>query len=493
MIERADDGTTFTELGTTVANATTYADASAIANISYSYRVAARNARGISAYSNTAESIILSTPFAPSSLTAEESEAAEIVLNWTDNADNEVDFVIERADDGTTFTELATTVANVTTYTDASAVANISYAYRVAARNTRGTSAYSNTAESIIIPIPAAPSSLTAEGSGAEIVLNWTDNADNEVDFVIERADDGATFTELATTVANATTYTDASAVANVNYAYRVAARNARGTSAYSNTAESIIIPTPAAPSSLTAEGSEAAEIVLNWTDNADNEVDFVIERADDGTTFTELAIVVANATTYTDASAVANISYAYRVAARNARGTSAYSNTAESIIIPIPAAPSSLTAEGSEAAEIVLNWTDNADNEVDFVIERADDGTTFATELATTVANVTSYTDASAIANISYSYKVAARNARGTSAYSNTAESIIIPIPVAPSSLTAEASEAAEIVLNWTDHADNEVDFVIERADDGTTFTTVSNNGCQCYHLCRCKCRCQY
>ena len=58
-----------------------------------------------------------------------------------------------------------------------------------------------------------------------------------------------------------------------------------------------------------------------------------MIERADDGTTFTELATTVANATTYTDASAVANISYAYRVAARNARGTSAYSNTAVFLI----------------------------------------------------------------------------------------------------------------------------------------------------------------
>ena len=139
------------------------------------------------------------------------------------------------------------------------------------------------------------------------------------------------------------------------------------------------------APTNLTAEGSKAAEIVLNWTDNADNEVDFVIERADDGTTFTELATTVANVTTYTDASAIANISYSYRVAARNARGISAYSNTAESIILSTPFAPSSLTAEESEAAEIVLNWTDNADNEVDFVIERADDGTTF-TELATTL-----------------------------------------------------------------------------------------------------------
>ena len=90
--------------------------------------------------------------------------------------------------------------------------------------------------------------------------------------------------------------------------------------------------------------------------------------------------------------------------------------------------APTNLTAEGSETAGIALNWTDNADNEVDFVIERSEDGTTF-TELGTTIANVTSYRDASAVASINYSYRVAARNAGGTSAYSNTAVFLITGI----------------------------------------------------------------
>ena len=92
--------------------------------------------------------------------------AASNVLSWSDNSTNEANFVIERKTEactGTTvpFTTLATTTANIETYTDSAVSEGVTYCYRVAARNTAGTSAYSNTAgRQVPLSVPLAASGL---------------------------------------------------------------------------------------------------------------------------------------------------------------------------------------------------------------------------------------------------------------------------------------------------------------------------------------------
>jgi hypothetical protein len=86
---------------------------------------------------------------------------------------------------------------------------------------------------------PAAPSGLTATAvSSSQINLAWTDNANNETGFKIERKTGaGGTYSQIATTGANATTYNNTGLAASTTYFYRVRANNASGDSAYSNEA----------------------------------------------------------------------------------------------------------------------------------------------------------------------------------------------------------------------------------------------------------------
>src|SRR6185369_15785013 len=65
-IERATDGVTFTQIGTTAANVTTFNNTGLSAGVTYSYRVRATNSGGDSGYSNIASTIVL--PGAPSGL-----------------------------------------------------------------------------------------------------------------------------------------------------------------------------------------------------------------------------------------------------------------------------------------------------------------------------------------------------------------------------------------------------------------------------------------
>ncbi|MDQ7064157.1 MAG: sulfatase-like hydrolase/transferase, partial [candidate division KSB1 bacterium] len=83
----------------------------------------------------------------------------------------------------------------------------------------------------------------------------------------------------------------------------------------------------PQAPTTLTATAVDTSRIDLSWTDNANNEDGFKIERKDPGsTTFVEIAQVGANVTNYSDTGLNPNSTYTYRVLAFNADGNSGYS-----------------------------------------------------------------------------------------------------------------------------------------------------------------------
>ena len=91
--------------------------------------------------------------------------AASNVLTWQDNSGNEANFHVERKAGGcagvAAFAEIATTGANVVTFTDSAVTEGVTYCYRVAASNPAGKSAYSNTASRTVpFSIPLAPSGL---------------------------------------------------------------------------------------------------------------------------------------------------------------------------------------------------------------------------------------------------------------------------------------------------------------------------------------------
>jgi hypothetical protein len=89
--------------------------------------------------------------------------------------------------------------------------------------------------------------------------------------------------------------------------------------------------PAPAAPSNLTATAASSSQINLGWTDNANNETGFKVERCQGAgcTSFAQIGTAAADATSYSDTGLSANTSYTYRVRATNAGGDSAYSNQA--------------------------------------------------------------------------------------------------------------------------------------------------------------------
>jgi hypothetical protein len=216
-------------------------------SLGYRYRVVAQNTVGYGSgfptltVQSVSDALVVGTaPLAPSSLTATLQAGPQIRLNWTDNATNENGFVIERSTDGINFTQIATAPARSNTgsvtFTDTTVTAsatNVTYSYRVAAVNPAGYSVYSVSAPVLVPALPAVPSNFMAtngpnSGNSRSVILNWTDNSNNETGFTIQRATN-ATFTQGLTTVtvgANVTTLTQTGLSRNTKYYYRIRANN---------------------------------------------------------------------------------------------------------------------------------------------------------------------------------------------------------------------------------------------------------------------------
>jgi FtsP/CotA-like multicopper oxidase with cupredoxin domain/fibronectin type 3 domain-containing protein len=386
-------------------------------------------------------------PVAPSGLTFNAG-----TLSWIDNSQSETAFVVEKSQDGgiswaqvwqidRVLTDPNTT-GGTESFTDPAWATGDQY--RVVAQNTVGdtwnyadpnlneivnggfptitTTGISEVLDSTTPPAPpAAPEFLTATpDTTPQVSLAWTDVATDETGYVVERSTDGGVnFSVLATLGVNAISYADLAVTAGNTYDYRVAAFNAGGPSAYSNTASATIpgAQGPNAPDALEAVvEADIPMIHLQWSDNSLDETGFLVQRSTDGVSFSDVATVVANVATYDDLAVFGGFTYTYRVAAFNANGTSGWTDPTVSATVPPdatpPVAPSNLAATSVTQTTLTLTWADNSNNEAGFTIQRATNST-FTKGLMTfnVAADVTAYNDSGLKRGTKYYYRVLAFN----------------------------------------------------------------------------------
>src|SRR5207244_431448 len=206
---------------------------------------------------------------------------------------------------------------NVTTYASTGLTAASTYTHRVRAYDGPNDSGYPNAAAATTLPAPAAPSGLLATPtSPSRIDLAWTDNAANEQGFKVERATGGGGFSVIATLGASVTAYANTYLVSGSSYTYRVRAYEGPNDSPPSNTATATPLAVPATPTGLTATPVSQTRIDLQWVDNSSYEAGYKVERATGGGSFAQVAMLGANATSYSSTGLAAGTTYMFRVRA---------------------------------------------------------------------------------------------------------------------------------------------------------------------------------
>lgn len=212
----------------------------------------------------------------------------------------------------------------------------------------------------------------------------------------------------------------------------------------------------PAAPSTLTGTANSFSEIGLTWTDNSNNETQFIVERSLNGTTgWRQIASPAADSAAYTDSGLNAVTTYYYRVLATGPGGESAYSNV---VSVATPSAtvatppPTNLAGVANTFSEITLTWTDNTTDETSFTLEQSPDGTSGWATLATLGANTTTFQHTGLSAETSYFYRIVANSPGGASVPSNVATTTTpaLPAPVAldPISLSFADDDGLSLFL---------------------------------------------
>jgi hypothetical protein len=232
------------------------------------------------------------------------------------------------------------------------------------------------------------------------------------------------------------------------------------------------VIVTVADPTGLSASAVSATQVNLGWTDNASNETNYLLQRSSDGgATWTNLATLGANSTTYSDTSVNASSTYVYRVGAYNATTTSAYSNTATAMtpaVAQVPATPIHVATNADSSTQITIEWADVA-NETGYRAQRSSDGVNWTT-VGTVGANVTSFANTGLAPSTIYNYRVVAFNSAGESAPSRFVQAqtqaapVTIAIPAAPTNLRITGGSSTSLILAWNDNSNNETGFSVER-----------------------------
>ena len=256
-IEQSTNFGSYIQVGSKIANETSFTVGGLSVGNIYSFRVRSVNNAGVSGYSNIAEpqGTTPSPPAAPSNVAATAVNASQINLSWTDTSSNETGFSVERCEGSscTNFVEIVQTTADVASYQDGGRVASTTYRYRLRSFNGLGYSGYSNIAAGTT-PIAGGPteppSNLMATAiSSSGINLSWTDDSDNEDGFKIERCTGGGctNFAEVARVSANSSGYSDTNLIAQSTYVYRVRAFAGLIDTAYSNSAQATTLSTQAA------------------------------------------------------------------------------------------------------------------------------------------------------------------------------------------------------------------------------------------------------
>jgi N-acetylneuraminic acid mutarotase len=141
---------------------------------------------------------------------------------------------------------------------------------------------------------------------------------------------------------------------------------------------------------------------------------------------------------------------------------------------LPIPpAAPSDLAATANSSSAVTLNWTDHANNETGFEIDRSPHGSNQWTNLGAVETDVETFTDATASSGTAYDYRVHAVGDNGQSPYITTTvatpaapiQSVVVPLTT---TTTGPASTLLRINAGGTLYKDSTLD--LWQADRGFT-----------------------
>jgi hypothetical protein len=404
--------------------ATNFSDLTAVANITYYYWVkAASDAIGSnsSAFS-TSDSGWKSPVTTPTNVLASDGTYSDkVLISWTGTTGNYFRVFRNTSNNTGSATALGTW-QNASTFSDLTALANVTYYYWVKAAadaNGSSSSGFSVTDTGWRSGVTVPTNVQASDGTYSDkVVITWSGTSGNYFRVFRNTSNNSATATALGSWQTS-TTYNDLSAGVGITYYYWVKAAtdvNGSNSTAFSifdtGWRGGIAIPTNVQAS----DGTYSDKVVITWSGTSGNYFRVYRNTSNNSSTATALGSWQTS-TTYNDLSATVSITYYYWVKAAsdvNGSNSSAFSisDTGWRAGVTIPT--NVQASDGTYNNKVVVTWSGTSGNY--FRVYRnttSNSGT--ATALGSWQTSMT-YNDYSAVANVTYYYWVkAASNASGS------------------------------------------------------------------------------
>ena len=297
---------------------------------SYTFRVAAINARGTGPLAAPTAPITVGTPSAPTKPTALPGDRS-VRLGWArgPGVSAETGYIVRG------YTGSGVTPSVVHTFNSTAVAATLSgltngasYRFTVTGFDTYGPGPTSVSSDPMIAGTSDPPSAPAAVPGNAQATIHWTAPA--------PAATHGAAVTGYVVTpylagvaqtartfVSTATAQTVTGLVNAKTYTFRIAATNARGTGPQSVATASVVVGSPGAPLNPTAT-TGSGQATVHWAAPPNNGAlitGYVVTPYVSGLALTSVTFASA-ATTETVTGLTPGTVYVFRVAARNVRGT---------------------------------------------------------------------------------------------------------------------------------------------------------------------------
>ncbi len=337
---------------------------------------------------------------APSDLTAEATGADKIKLTWYDNATTEVGFRIERKTTGG-YAKVHETAVGVTRWTDTGLTEGTTYTYHVQAFKADEKSDWSNEASATTELKAPTGLTATAEISGKEVSLSWTDNSGVETGYRVDRRPANGAWQQVKELGVGAHGWKDTGLTDLTDYEYRVYAYKDAIKSSYATVS---IKTRLAQPTNVTVTvGDLGNDINITWKDNSEHENYFVIRYSPTGGATTDIG-VSANETTKRIKGLTEQTEYRVMICSYVTGPpvvVSAWSAPATATTTLAAPTDLSVASVHGDGTKLVLDWTDNSSVESGYQYER--DGTV-RPDLA---ANTKTHTDTGLTNATEYTYRV--------------------------------------------------------------------------------------
>ena len=330
------------------------------------------------------------------------------------------------------------------------------------------------------VALPAAPTELAGVADQAGVHLNWTDNANNETGYRIERQTETAAYEQIATTVADVISYNDTTTVPETTYTYRVAAFNEEGNSGWSNTVTVTTPPLPSASETITYFidlGDPANPTAGNWNN--------ITDVQSDSTRIDSLISTEGSSS---------NISFVVLVDADNGHNNGSGFNTDgyDQELLGYPATASSDSYYAWEGGgtykftglqalrqySIRIFGSRVVDSGGDRLGSYTINGVTQTLDARNNSSNTIAFEGLNANSNgeIILDFGVAEGSVFGYINVLELVEQSIDTTIIAPDSLIATLASVTEVSLSWNDNSDNETGFEIQRSINDGAFETIDS-----------------